>query len=244
MSNSAELASQGFSQTFIEQVVSAGTETGNELASAILNSTPDVQRELQSLFSALEIESNQGMDALAESIYERQGLATQALKDLYATTTMEQAEAMLEQQAILDSALVEANDKFLESVVEIKNALKEQLSEMEDGFGGMESTIDKFIGKLDDIIDKYKEVAQAAKQPSVPSPTPTPGPQGEIIDFMPVPQTSPAPVVSTTPTTVVNVNVKTDPTESADMAGKAVAQVVQRYATRGGAIKSLKVAAV
>lgn len=243
LANSAALASQGFSQTFIEQVVSAGTETGNELASAILNSTPDVQRELQALFGAIEIESNQGMDALAESIYERQGLATQALKDLYATTTMEQAEAMLEQQAILDAALIETNDKFIESVVEIKNALNEQLAEMENGFGGMESTIDKFIGKLDSVITKYREIAAAAKQAQVEQPAPVPGPVGELISYMPVPTTTPTPVAVQAPT-VVNVTVKSDPTESADMQAKAVTKVIQRYTTKGGAIKGLKVAAV
>jgi len=244
LSNSAELASQGFSQTFIEQIVSAGTETGNELASAILDSTPDVKRELQSLFSALEIESNQGMDALAEQIYERQGLATQALKDLYATTTMEQSEAMLEQARILDEALIEANDKFLESVVEIKNALREQLSEMEDGFGGMERTIDQFIGKLDGIIDKYRELAAAANQPSVPQvTTPTPGPQGEVISFMPVPKTAPT-VVTTSPAPVVNVNVKTDTTQSPAMVGKVIAKEVERYTSLGGGIRGIKVIAL
>ena len=239
LANSAQLASQGFSQTFIEQVVSAGVETGNELANAILTSTPETQRELQSLFSALEIESNQGMDALAESIYQKQGLATTALKDLYESTTQEQIDAMIEQAEILDESLLEANEKFIESVTEIKLALKEQLAEMEDGFGGMESTIDKFIGKLDDVILKFKELQELAMGASLQ----VPGAAGEIITTMPMPSTSPSPAV-TGGNTYVNVNVKTDPTESGAMQGKALSDVIQRYATRGGAIKGLKVAAV
>jgi TP901 family phage tail tape measure protein len=239
LANSAALASQGFSQTFIEQVVSAGVETGNELASAILESTPDTQRELQNLFSAIETESNQGMDALAASIYEKQGLATTQLKDLYESTTQEQVDAMIEQAQILDESLVEANDKFIEAVIEIKEALQEQLAEMEDGFGGMENTIDQFIGKLDEVILKYKELGEVAKNQSFD----IPGAAGEIIKTMPMPSSAP----TQTPTggnTYVNVTVKTDPTESGAMAGKAAANVIQRYATRGGAIKGLKVAAV
>ena len=239
LANSAALASQGFSQTFIEQVVSAGVETGNELASAILESTPDTQRELQNLFSAIETESNQGMDALAASIYEKQGLATTQLKDLYESTTQEQVDAMIEQAQILDESLVEANDKFIEAIIEIKEALQEQLAEMEDGFGGMENTIDQFIGKLDEVILKYKELGEVAKNQSFD----IPGAAGEIIKTMPMPSSAP----TQTPTggnTYVNVTVKTDPTESGAMAGKAAANVIQRYATRGGAIKGLKVAAV
>ena len=239
LANSASLASQGFSQTFIEQIVSAGVETGNELASAILESTPDTQRELQSLFRALEIESSQGMDALAEQIYEKQGLATDALKNLYEETTQGQIDAMIEQAQILDESLVEANNKFIESVTEIKLSLQEQLAEMKDGFGGMESTIDKFIGKLDDIIRKYKELQDAASMPSLP----TPGPAGETVSFMPVPSTTPTQTV-TSGNTYVNVNVKTDPTESGAMVGKSIAQTVQKYTAGGGGIKGIKVVAI
>jgi len=240
LANSAALASQGFSQTFIEQVVSAGVETGNELASAILESTPDTQRELQNLFSAIETESNQGMDALAASIYEKQGLATTQLKDLYESTTQEQVDAMIEQAQILDESLVEANDKFIEAVIEIKEALQEQLAEMEDGFGGMENTIDQFIGKLDEVILKYKELGEVAKNQSFD----IPGAAGEIIKTMPMPTTTPTHANQRDGTTYVHVTVKTDPTETGAMAGKAAANVIQRYATRGGAIKGLKVAAV
>jgi len=240
LANSATLASEGFSQTFIEQIVSAGVETGNELASAILESTPDTQRELQNLFSAIETESNQGMDALAASIYEKQGLATTQLKDLYESTTQEQVDAMIQQAQILDESLIEANEKFIESVTETKLALQEQLADMEDGFGGMENTIDKFMAKLDDVIRKYAELNEAARNASLQ----VPGAAGEMISFMPMPTTTPTPANQRDGTTYVNVTVKTDPTESGAMAGKAAAKVIQSYATRGGAIKGLKVAAV
>jgi TP901 family phage tail tape measure protein len=174
LSNSAELASAGFSQTFIEQIVSAGTETGNELASAILDSTPEVQRELQELFRALEIESTQGMDALAESIYEKQGLATDELKELYAQTGNDLIEALENQQIILDQALLDANNKFAESVQTIKEKVLDDISEMEGGLGGLGGTVDMFIGKLDNLIAKYGEATEAMKIPTAPAPSPAP----------------------------------------------------------------------
>lgn len=238
LSNSAQLASAGFSQTFIEQIVSAGVETGNELASAILTSTPEVQSELQSLFQALEIESSQGMDALAEQIYEKQGLATTALRELYENTQTELADALIQQQVELDEALVTANERFIESVTTIKTTLAEQLAEMEDGFGGMEKTIDQFIGKLDQLIAKYGKLraAQQMKITTMPEPVST----GPSISFQPVPTTP-----STQPSApVINVNVKTDSTQSTAMVGASIAKTIGKYTGGGGGIKGIKVVAI
>lgn len=238
LSNSAQLASAGFSQTFIEQVVSAGVETGNELANAILTSTPELQSELKELFRALEIESSQGMDALSEQIYEKQGLATDALRDLYESTQIELADALIAQQVKLDEALVTANGTFVESVQTIKETLAEQLADMEGQFGGMEKTIDQFIGKLDQLIAKYGELqaAQEMKITTMPEPVSTGGPS---ISFQPVPSTT------TTPSApVINVNVKTDSTQSTAMVGASIAKTIGKYTGGGGGIKGIKVVAI
>lgn len=240
LANSASLASAGFSQTFIEQVVSAGTETGNELASAILESTPEVQSELKSLFSALEIESSQGMDTLAKEIYDRQGLATQELKDLYANTEQELADALLAQQMQLDESLIAANDAFLEAVIDIKAALTEQLAEMENGLGGMESVVQKFIGTLDDLITKYGEVGEAARLASIASPGSTAG----LITTQPVPTTAPTPTPTATGGTTINVNVKTDTTQSTAMVGQEIARTVSKYTGGGGGLRGISVVAI
>ena len=163
LQNSALLASQGFSQTFIEQVVSAGTETGNQLASAILQSTPETQSELQSLFSAIEAEASSGMDSLANEIYRDQGLATDELKNLYRSTQQELSAAMLEQQNILRNALIDANDTLIESIQTIKSALNQQLADMNGQFGGMGSAIRTFTSELDTLIAKYQELARITK---------------------------------------------------------------------------------
>ena len=237
LSNSAELASAGFSQTFIEQVVSAGTETGNELASAILNSTPEVQGELKELFRALEIESNQGMDALAESIYEKQGLATDALKDLYAQTQVELANALLDAQGQLDEALLNASNALQESIQSIRDNVMEQISEMDSGLGGLAGTVDMFIGKLDNLIAKQNQVAGAPTISFQPEPIST----GPVIDFQPI---SPTPKQTVVTQPVVNVNVKTDTTQSPAMVGKVIAKEVERYTSLGGGLRGIKVIAL
>jgi hypothetical protein len=240
LSNSAQLASQGFSQTFIEQIVSAGTETGNELAKAILESTPETQSELRSLFTALEIESSQGMDSLAEQIYTSQGLATQELKNLYENTQTELAQAMLDQQSILESSLTDANNTFIESVQTIKSALAEQLADMEGQFGGMNKTIDQFMSKLDELIAKYGQLRAAQQMDFMTEPVGTSGPQ---ISFQPMPTTpSNRPSGSTSPT--ININVKTDTTQSNAMVGKAIAKEVNKYTGGGGGLRGVKVIAL
>lgn len=241
LENSAQLASQGFSQTFIEQVVSAGVETGNELASAILESTPETQAELRSLFSAIESEASSGMDSLANEIFEKQGFATQELKVLYETTQGELAQALLEQQTLLDSSLTAANDAFIESVTNIKSALAEQLSDMEGQFGGMERTIDQFMGKLDQLIAKYGQV-KAAQTMAEFMPEPTGG-TGTAISFLPMP----TPVTNrpvSQPAPQININVKTDTTQSNAMVGKAIAKEVNKYTGGGGGLRGIKVVAI
>jgi TP901 family phage tail tape measure protein len=149
LSNSAELASEGFSQTFIEQIVAAGVETGNELASAILESTPETQENLRSLFETLEAESETGMDSIAKEIYEKQGLATTALQELYESTQTELSVALITQQESLASALEDSATALYDSVSQIKSDMQEQVDDMDGMFGGLGRTIDQFLAKLE-----------------------------------------------------------------------------------------------
>lgn len=242
LANSAQLASQGFSQTFIEQVVSAGTETGNELASAILQSTPETQAELKNLFRAIEVEATTGMDSLSKEIFEKQGLATDEIKNLYASTQGELNLALIEQQTLLDESLREANDTFIESVREIKSALSTQLADMKGQFGGMERTIDQFIGKLDELIAKSRQISNAPAISFLPEPVVSGG-GAPAISFQPIP-TPVANRPAAQPAPVVNINVKTDTAQSNAMVGKAIAKEVNKYTGGGGGLRGVKVVAL
>jgi DNA-directed RNA polymerase subunit F len=156
ITNAAALTAAGFSQTFVEQIVSAGTTTGNEMAAAILASTPETQAELRSLFAQIEDTANNGMDSLAEQIYNSQGLATQELRDLYVTTQIELGEALLEQQTKFGKSLEDARNKLVKSLETIREKLREDLAEMDGYFAGLGKTVDAFMDKLDELIEKYK----------------------------------------------------------------------------------------
>lgn len=249
LANSASLASNGFSQTFIEQIVSAGVETGNELASAILESTPEVQQELQSLFSAIEMESNQGMDALAEQIYEKQGLATDALKSLYEQTQNDLADALIEQQNVLAENLIGINETYMEAVQAIRDNVTSMVEEMGDQLGGLGGTIDQFLAKLDELIAKQKELAAGGSFGTNVTTFPTPGGgTGSLtINPLPMPSSSPSTIASY-PTRPLQqnftFNVKTDATQSPAMVGSTLGAAVGKYTSTGGSIKGLTIVGV
>ncbi len=148
LSNSAALASQGFSQTFIEQIVAAGTETGNELAGAILAATPETQAELRSLFLAIESEAESGMDSLARQIYEDAGLATTALKNLYEKTNEDLKTALKDLQQTFNDEVLEANKSLVEAVKEIRVAFTENIASMKGDLGGLGKVVEEFMRKL------------------------------------------------------------------------------------------------
>ena len=165
LENAARLASAGFSQTFIEQVVSAGAETGNELAQGILNATPDQQRELQDLFTVIDQEASHGMDQLAQTLYEKNGLATEELKNMYASVLEEQRIALAEQKVAYDNAVAEIMVAFEEEIAQAKTTRDEALQDAENTLNeALLKANQDFVDELDKIHGQFKEKVNAFKK--------------------------------------------------------------------------------
>ena len=81
--NAAALAGKGFSQTFIQEVVSQGASVGNEMAQSILDASPEATKQLQDLYAQINAVSAHGLDALASQMSTSTHLATSALTDEY-----------------------------------------------------------------------------------------------------------------------------------------------------------------
>jgi hypothetical protein len=218
LENASLLASRGFSQTFIEQVVGAGTETGNELAKAILEATPETQDELRNLFNAVESQANNGMDTLAKSIYDKAGLATQELKDLYTATQQEQIDALLALQDELNKNLTEANNAFQKAVADLRAKLKEDLE-------AIKGDLTSLMGEIDLLMAKLAELAGLqVTGPSINVPPP-------VIPVVPDPNKTP-------PVTKITVIARTDPTKSAAETGKQISKVINKYTGGGGGVRT------
>jgi|688.fasta_scaffold72547_2 hypothetical protein len=165
LEKAGKLNAAGFSQTFIEQVVEAGTETGNELASAILESTPQTQAELQRLFLALESTAETGMDSLAREIYDKQGLATRELKNLYAQTQTELTEALKQLQLDFNQEVIDANLTLISAVDKIREAFQENIESMKGDLGGLGKVVDEFMKKLGKVETDAKARVDAVTTP-------------------------------------------------------------------------------
>jgi hypothetical protein len=137
------------------------------MAKAILTASPEAQGELQSLFAETQEMSAHGMDALANTMYEKSGLATEALRNLYsqAQVDLEAAliaenefytqqqldiqatfqEGMVEAARVRDEALAEAEKALTEALAAATTALNESLAAIEKEFN---KSMKEFRGQL------------------------------------------------------------------------------------------------
>jgi len=179
------LANAGFSQTFIEQITAQGPDTGTAFAKAILAASPEAQAQLQTLFAETETVSAHGMDTLANTMYEKAGLATEALRSLYSQTqidldnaliaenlryTEEQAtilakfnEGMTEAATKRDAALAEAEKTLTEALTAATAALNESLKAIEDEFNTALKEFKDQLSKHATAIKAIKDEIAAAR---------------------------------------------------------------------------------
>jgi hypothetical protein len=114
----SQLAGAGFSQTFIEQVVSQGPEIGGQLADSILKAGPDAIKELQTIYGDMENTTNTGLDALAQTMNAGGKLATSELNDAYAQAKVDMANFLTQQKTDYALAQADISKKFNEQMAE------------------------------------------------------------------------------------------------------------------------------
>jgi hypothetical protein len=170
-----QLQGLGFSQTFIEQVVSAGPEVGSSLADSILNASPETIDELKKSFVAMETVSNTGLDALAKSMNTGANLATQELRDAYNEVAVDLKQAlnevdreltqnMAQQQAAFDAAMAEASktrtDKLTEAYNDMREAIAESERELQEARVKAKEALDKGMAEAQAELEKSRRKAQ------------------------------------------------------------------------------------
>jgi hypothetical protein len=292
LENASQLASEGFSQTFIEEVISAGTETGNALADAIMRSAPQTRSELKDLYAQLETVGETGAKGLADNLFNTFGLATRSLRDQSALVAQELKDGLEQQNKDLAASLAAAGAAFGLAISDIKNTFLTDLDGFDGWFAGLGKTIDQLLAKMGMLSGKALTETQKALTASTAGTvlagasvtndvavSSIKAAQGIVIDSMAdvagtaaylqariaaadkyirqVGATS-AQGVSATATlgsfasqlanlqgaaatgqatgTVININVKTDTTQSQAMVGKTIGNIVTKYVTTGGQV--------
>lgn len=127
--NAGKLASLGYSQTFIQQIVASGTDTGNAMAQAILQATPDTQAQLKDLYGAMEDVSKNGLDGLASQMSTSTSFATEELLNEYQQVGEDLKTALADNQASLMAALGDSQSKYSEALASAASSRMEALAD-------------------------------------------------------------------------------------------------------------------
>ena len=116
--NAAFLQANGFSQTFIEQIVAAGPEVGNKLAESILNASPATMKELQATYAEMEATTDTGLDALGKAMNVGGKLATAELNKAYAEAQTDLQQTLAKQAAEYTAQQAQINKTFNQAMAE------------------------------------------------------------------------------------------------------------------------------
>jgi len=171
--NAAKLAGAGFSQNFIDQIVGQGTDLGNQMASAILASSPETQAALERVFKESETVTLHGVDALATQLYNQQGLATEALKTLYADTEAQFKDALTAANAQFNADSQKLYDDLKKSLDDANTAMQDALQTAADAMGvtveSLKKTYTKELGEISTLIEKVQKDADKALAKAIAS---------------------------------------------------------------------------
>jgi hypothetical protein len=246
LDTSAKLLEAGFSQTFIEQIISTGETGGIALAEGLLASSPETIREVQALFKEIETVAGSGADALANQLYEKQGLATQELVTLFEDTNQQLLDALEQNYLDYTKSLNDAATALKDSITDITTDFDNAITEMDGKLGGLAATVKSFRNLLRGVADEtIAETSPNAKGASGKSFGATGfefnidealgQSQGTYATQFPTIPTNSANTANTTqPATVINVNVKTDQTQSTAQVGAVIANAINKYTANGG----------
>lgn len=160
--NAAMLQAQGFSQTFIEQIVGAGPEVGNQLAESLKNATPETIRELQATFLEMERTQNNGLDTLSTEMNKGARLATSELNEAYKEAQQDLAVALTDQARQYAEAQAEINNTFNQATAEAEITRDSAIASLKADLAETITAIDKDL--QESIADVNKNLQEALNE--------------------------------------------------------------------------------
>jgi hypothetical protein len=160
----AYLAGQGYAQTFIEQVVKAGPEVGNQMLDELKKSSPEQQAEIQNTFMSLEAIQDTGLDGLAKSMNNGANLATSELRQAYDQVAIDLKNSLAEVDMELMKSLAEANAEYARSMTEAKverdARMLEAATELQNAIAEAKAKLEASLAESAATLQKAREEAQ------------------------------------------------------------------------------------
>jgi hypothetical protein len=175
--NAAKLQGAGFSQAFIAQVVQAGPEVGNQLAGSILGSSADTQKAMSDTFNSIQDISQNGLNGLAKTIYDTQGLQTDALKSMFTQAQSDLATALADEtdsytqaqkdiKTKFDEAISSAHQTMVDSIASAAQTLYDALNNIENEFNAklltFKGSLAAFAAQIADVRNQLNSGMSAA----------------------------------------------------------------------------------
>jgi hypothetical protein len=139
--DAASLAGLGFSQTFIEEVVSQGPDVGHQLAQTIIKSTPESIAQMRAYWEALQKTSSNGVDAVAKQLNSGVVLATEELTAQLAQVSLDLNKQLAEYNETLTTELTDAFDAYSEALDKINVATAKQISDIDSQIATLQARI-------------------------------------------------------------------------------------------------------
>ena len=160
--NAAALAGMGYSQTFIEQVVSQGPEAGNKIAEALKKATPESTKEMQELYGQIGDVSENGMDDLAKKMNEGGNLATKELRKAYNQVSVDLANDLKKVNDNLNANLQKAQQQYM---MAMQKAAEERARRLEENQKKMEEALAAEKAKFDErMADALKQLTKSREE--------------------------------------------------------------------------------
>jgi hypothetical protein len=161
----AYLAGQGYAQTFIEQVVKAGPEVGNQMLDELKKSSPEQQKEIQNTFMDLESIQETGLDQLAKTMSNGANLATSELRQAYDQVAIDLKNSLAEVDRELMTSLAEANAEYARAMttakVERDARMLEAATQLQAAIAEAKTRLDAALAESAAQLTKAREAAQA-----------------------------------------------------------------------------------
>jgi hypothetical protein len=160
----AYLAGEGYAQTFIEQVVKAGPEVGNQMIDELKKSSPEQQKEIRETFMDLEGIQNTGLDRLAKSMNNGANLATSELREAYDQVAIDLKNSLAEVDRELMASLAEANAEYARAMTEAKverdARMLEAATQLQTAIAEAKARLEASLAESAAILQKAREEAQ------------------------------------------------------------------------------------
>ena len=162
--DAGKLAAQGYSQSFIQEVLAQGPQVGDQMAQSVLTAAPDTANSIKTLYDQIQTTSQSGLDSLATQMNNGTQLATKALTDQYAQVSVDMQNQLDKNTAQLTDALAKENQSFNDSLTKAQQVLTDALTSAQDSYNkAIQAISDSSMKQLDALDTKLIAVAGSLK---------------------------------------------------------------------------------